>query len=172
LNGKVEKKLDVWRRLRFKPVRGTERLKFLLVEYRFFNDSGQGEASTMSLPRTLSPLSLMLHVVKTRALTLVGLPCYYVKLEDRAVGLWAVQEHDDSLFVASLAVAGEYRRLGLGTRILTNVESLARSMGKRWIEVDVLKKNIPAQRLYTKFGFKFEDSKMHGMIRGKKPLNH
>ena len=43
-------------------------------------------------------------------------------------------------------------------------------MGKSWMEVDVLKKNIPAQRLYTKYGFKFEDEKMHGMIRGKKPL--
>jgi GNAT superfamily N-acetyltransferase len=172
LNRDVEKGLDVSRRLRFEPVRGIERLKFLLAEYRFFKDSEEGDALTVSLPRPLSPLSLMLHVAKTRALSLIGLPCYYVKLGDRVVGLWAVQEHDNSLFVASLAVAREYRRLGLGTYILERVESVARRLGKRWVEVDVLKKNIPAQQLYAKFGFKFEDGKMHGMIRGKKPLDY
>jgi ribosomal protein S18 acetylase RimI-like enzyme len=170
LNREVETERDVCRRLQFEPVRGVERLRFLLVEYRFFKDSEAGDALTVSLPRLLSPLSLMLHIVKTRALTLVGLPCYYVKLGAKTVGLWATQEHHNSLFVASLGIAKEYRRLGLGTFILKRVESVARRMGKRWIEVDVLKKNIPAQRLYTKFGFKFKDERMYGMMRGKKPL--
>jgi ribosomal protein S18 acetylase RimI-like enzyme len=170
LNKEVEKEPDICRRLQFEDVRGIERLQFLLVEYRFSKDSEGGGALIVSLPWPLSPLSLMFHIVKTRALTLVGLPCYYVKLRAKTVGLWAVQEHHDSLFVASLSVAKEYRRLGLGTCILKRIESIARRMGKSWMEVDVLKKNIPAQRLYTKYGFKFEDEKMHGMIRGKKPL--
>lgn len=170
LKEEVEKEPDICRRLRFEAVGGIKRLQFLLSEYRFFKDGEEGGALILSVPWPLSPLSLMFHIVKTRALALIRLPCYYVKLKAKVVGLWAIQEHHDSLFVASLSVAKEYRRLGLGTCILERIESIARRMGKRWMEVDVLKKNIPAQRLYTKYGFKFEDEKMHGMIRGKKPL--
>jgi ribosomal protein S18 acetylase RimI-like enzyme len=82
-----------------------------------------------------------------------------------------MQEHHESLFVASLGVAKEYRRLGIGTCILGYVEAIARRMGKRWLEVDVLSKNAPAQRLYTKYGFTFAQSeRIHYIVRGKKPL--
>ena len=162
---------DICRKLQFKAVKGTKRLQFLLLEYRFFKDSEEGSALLLSLPWFLSPLSLMLHIVKSRALTLLRLPCYFVKLETRIVGLLAIQEHHESLLVASLGVAKEYRRLGIGTCILANIETIARHMGKRWLEVDVLTKNISAQRLYTKYGFTFiQSEKMLFIMRGKKPL--
>lgn len=113
----------------------------------------------------------MLHIVKSRALVLLRLPCYFVKIDAKIVGLWAVQEQHESLLVASLGVAKGYRRLGIGTRILVHVEAVARHMGKRWLEVDVLRKNIPAQRLYTKYGFSFiQGGRIHYIMRGKKPL--
>lgn len=113
----------------------------------------------------------MLHIVESRALALLRLPCYFVKLETKIVGLLAIQDYHKSLFVASLGVAKEYRRFGIGTCILGYTEAIARHMGKRWLEVDVLRKNIPALRLYTKYGFTFVQSeRMHCVIRGKKPL--
>jgi ribosomal protein S18 acetylase RimI-like enzyme len=113
----------------------------------------------------------MLHIVKSRALALLKLPCCFVKLGARIVGLWAIQEHRESLFVASLGVAKEYRRLGIGTCILGCIETIARHMGKRWLEVDVLRKNTPALRLYTKYGFTFiQSERTHYIMRGKKPL--
>ena len=144
---------DICRRLQFEAVRGIKRLQFLLLEYRFFKDSEEGSALLLSLPWLLSPLSLMFHIVKTRALALLRLPCYFVKLETKIVGLWAIQEHHETLLVASLGVAKEYRRLGIGTCMLGYIETIAKHMGKRWLEVLVLKKNIPAQQLYTKYGF-------------------
>jgi len=149
---------DIYRKLQFEAVKGIKRLQFLLLEYRFFKDSEEGSALPLSLPWLLSPLSLMLHVAKTRALALLRLPCYFVKLETEIVGLFAIQERHESLLVASLGVAKDYRRLGIGTCILGYIETIAKHMGKRWLEVGVWKKNTPAKQLYTKYGFTFIQS--------------
>jgi len=162
---------DICRKLQFEAVRGIKHLQFILLEYRFFKNSEEGRALPLNLPWPLSPLSLMLHIVKSHALTLLKLPCYFVKLETKIVGLLAIQEHNESLIVASLGVAKEYRRLGIGTCILSYIETIAKHMGKRLLEVDVLRKNIPAERLYTKYGFTFVQSeRMFFIMRGKKPL--
>lgn len=162
---------DICRKLQFEVARRIRRLQFLLLEYRFFKDSEEGSSLPLNLPWPFFPLSLMLHIVKSRALVLLRLPCYFVKIDAKIVGLWAVQEQHESLLVASLGVAKGYRRLGIGTRILVHVEAVARHMGKRWLEVDVLRKNIPAQRLYTKYGFSFiQGGRIHYIMRGKKPL--
>lgn len=163
--------LDICRKLQFEAVKGIKRLQFILFEYRFFKDSEEGRALPLNMPWPLSPLSVMLHIVKSRALTLLRLLCYFVKLETKIVGLLAIQEHHESLLIASLGVAKEYRRLGIGTCILGCIETIARHMGKGWLEVDVLRKNIPAERLYTKYGFTFiQNERMLFIMRGKKPL--
>jgi ribosomal protein S18 acetylase RimI-like enzyme len=149
----VEAEADICGKLRLEAVGGLRRLQFLLLEYRFFRDSEEGGALPLSLPRILTPLSLTLHVVKSRALTLLRLPCFFLRLDKRVVGLWAVQERQEGLVVASLGVAREYRRLGIGTCILCYVEAIANRLGKRWLETLVLTRNIPAQRIYSKFGF-------------------
>jgi GNAT superfamily N-acetyltransferase len=153
---------DAYGKLRLETVRGIKRLQFLLLEYRFFKDSDEGSALPVSLPWFLSPLSLTLHIAKTRALALLWLPCYFVKLENRIVGLFAIQERRESLVVASLAVAKEYRRHGIGTCMLDCIETIAKHMSKRWLEVEVWRKNIPAQRLYAKCGFRLIQSE--GML--------
>lgn len=167
----VRSKPNICGELQFEAVKGIKRLQFLLLEYRFFRDSDEGSALPLNLPRLLSPLSLTIHIVKSRALTLLSLPCYFVKLETKIAGLFATQERHESLFVASLGVAKEYRRLGIGKCILGYIETIARHLGKRWLEVDVLRKNIPAQRLYTKYGFTFTQSeRTRCIMRGKKPI--
>jgi len=164
---------DICRKLRFEAVWGIKRLQFLLLEYRFFKDSEEGSALLLSLPWFLSPLSLMLHIVKTRALALLRLPCYFVKLETKIVGLLAIQEHHESLLVASLGVTKEYRRLGIGTCILDYIEATAKQLGKRRLETLVLRKNIPAQRLYTKYGFTIiQRERMHCIMRKETRVDH
>jgi ribosomal protein S18 acetylase RimI-like enzyme len=164
---------DICGKLQFKTVEGIERLQFLLLEYRFFRDSDKGDALLLNLHWLLSPLSLVLHIVKSRALTLLRLPCFFVELENNIIGLFAFQECHESLLVASLGVAKEYRRLGIGTCILSYIEAIARYMGKRLLEVDVLTKNIPAQRLYAKYGFTLTtNERIHYLVRGKKSLDY
>jgi hypothetical protein len=67
LEKKIRAEPGICRKLQFEAVRGIKRLQFLLLEYRFFKDSEEGSALPLSLPSFLSPLSLMLHIVKSRA---------------------------------------------------------------------------------------------------------
>jgi len=84
-----------------------------------------------------------------------------------------MQEHHESLFVASLGVAQEYRRLRIGTCILRYIEAIAKHMDKRWLETLVLRKNIPAQRLYKKYGFTFiQSERMHYIMRKETHVDH
>lgn len=165
-------KPDICRKLRFEPVKGIESLRFLLLEYRFFKDSEESSALPLNLPELLFPLSLVLHIVKSRALYLLRLPCYFVKLETRIVGLLAIQQSHESLLVASLGVAKEYRRLGIGTCILGYIEKIAKHMGKRWLQTLVLRRNIPAQRLYAKYGFRvIQSERAHYIMRKEVCVN-
>ena len=162
---------DIFAKLHVEPVRGIKRFRFILLEYYCFRDSEESGDLPRGLPWFPSPLALMVHIVKTRALALLGFPCYFVKLEKEIVGLFAIQEQRESLLVASLGIAKQYRRRGIGTCILGYIETIAERMGKRWLEVDAWRKNIPAQRLYTKYGFTFtQGGGMHSLTRGKKPV--
>jgi len=159
-------KSDICRRLQFNPVNGVKRLQFLLLEYRFFKEGNEGSALPVNLPWILFPLSLMLYIVKTYALALLRLPCYFVKLETKIVGVMAIQEYGESLLIGSLGVAKEYRGLGIGICVLDYIETIAKHMGKRWLETLVLRKNIPAQRLYAKYGFTFiQSERMYFVMR-------
>lgn len=171
MNKKIRTASDICGKLQLETVRGIGRLQFLLLEYSFFKASEGDGALPLSLPWFLCPVSFVLHIVKSHALILIRLPCYFVKLKTKIIGLWAIQELHESLLVASLGVAEEYRRLGIGTYILSYAETIASRMGKKWLEVDVLKKNIAAQRFYTKYGFTFIHSeRARNILRGKKPL--
>jgi hypothetical protein len=83
LKKEIEPEPNICRKLQFEAAKGIKRLQFLLLEYRFFKDSEEGSALPLNLPWLLSPLSLMLHIVKSRVLALLRLPCYFVKLETR-----------------------------------------------------------------------------------------
>jgi GNAT superfamily N-acetyltransferase len=138
-----------------------------------FEDSEEeGSALALKLPWLLSPLSLLLHVMKSHALTLLKLPCYTAKLDKETVGVFAFQEYHKSLLVASLGVKKQYRRLGIGAFIIRQIEKTARHMHKKLLEVDVLRKNVPARRLYTKSGFMFlKPNRKRSIMRGRKVLH-
>ncbi len=162
---------DICMKLQLESVKGINRPRFILLECFFFKDSKEGDALPLNLPWFLLPLNLILHIIKSHALDLLKFPCYFVKLQTKIVGLFAFQEHNESLLVASLAVQRKYRRLGIGTCILGYMETVARRMGKKWLEVDVLRKNIPAQQFYIKYGFAFaKDERMDHIVKGKKKL--
>jgi GNAT superfamily N-acetyltransferase len=171
LKREIEAEPGMCGKLRLEEVKGFKRLQFILLEYHFFGDGKEGSALLWRLPWPLSPLSILLHIIESRAYTLLRLPCYFVKLEREIVGLFAMQERVEGLHVASLAVPRRFRRLGIGTWILSCIEEIARHMGKRRLEVEVLKRNIPAQRLYAEFGFTFiQSGKVRYLMRGEKPV--
>ena len=53
----------------------------------------------------------------------------------------------------------EYRRQGLGSRLLKETLSVAKKRGLERVELDVYASNAPAVKLYEKFNFQIEGRK-------------
>ena len=91
---------------------------------------------------------------------------FFVKLREHVAGIFIVREKVESLYINSLAVAPQYRRSGLGRFILDFAAKLGKRLGKKWLELSVLKTNDPARRLYAKAGFRmFEERKRSLTLR-------
>jgi GNAT superfamily N-acetyltransferase len=174
LKKEVEGRRSVHGMLRFELARGIKRPMFILTEYWFFREGeARAGALVIKLPWPLCPLSMMIHVLESHALALLEVPCYYVNLGKKTVGLFAYQESHDVMRVASLAVRSQWRRLGIGGFLLKQIEQTARHMHKQWLEVAVLRKNSPATRLYTGFGFTFQKRSGNRRIMiGRKQLKN
>ena len=61
---------------------------------------------------------------------------------------------EDELYIGHLAVYEQYRRQGLGLRLLEHAEKEARAQGKSKLTLLTEIENTSAQSLYNKFGFK------------------
>ncbi len=70
----------------------------------------------------------------------------------------------DELHIANLAVAPEFRRLGLGRRLLEHMLRRAAADGLRSATLEVRVGNQAAQALYTSFGFQ-EVARRRGYYR-------
>jgi len=95
-------------------------------------------------PRVLTSLLALPYVVFTE-LIFLRRRLYFVKFKEHVVGAFVLREKPEALFISSLAVAPEFRRLGIATYILDYVKDLASGLGKSWMELNVLKTNTPAQ---------------------------
>lgn len=62
--------------------------------------------------------------------------------------------------IADLVVAPNFRRQGLGQRLLAAGEDFARSKNVRWLRIGVLNRNQSAMDLYTTTGFSVLFSEM------------
>lgn len=115
-------------------------------------------------PLTAIPYILAMEVILFRAKR------YFVKLKEQVVGMFVIREKPEALYINSLAVAPEYRRLGIATYILNYANKLAKQLDKKWLELSVLKVNIPALRLYMKVGFAEKKEKKLSLILKKKSI--
>lgn len=66
-------------------------------------------------------------------------------------GLWLMV---DEAHITTIAVHPKYRGLGLGELLLVQMTDTARSIGARWLTLEVRKSNRLAQDLYRKYTFK------------------
>jgi len=65
----------------------------------------------------------------------------------------------------TISVIGDYRGQGLGTKLMTAAENLARARGLRRIELEVFSQN-PAVNLYRRLGYEEEGSKRRAVENG------
>lgn len=81
--------------------------------------------------------------------------------------------HPSSRHVADLGlmVAGSHRRQGVGTALLEQAASWARTAGIRKLELHVFPWNEPALRLYESFGFEREGYRRRQYLRGDEEVD-
>jgi ribosomal protein S18 acetylase RimI-like enzyme len=139
--------------LKIVPTRRFEHLAFNLYNFNFFRKSERGKA--MLFFGNSGQLTFLIAVpyVLGCELALFRSKRYFVKLEKQVIGVFVLCEKSDALYLGSLGISPEHRKRGLATFILSCCTQVAKRMGKKWLELTVLKTNVPARRLYGKFGF-------------------
>ena len=151
--------------LRVLHVRRAEHLLFNFYDFNFFRRSAGGSYLFFGSSKHLAPLIAVPYVLACEIVFFRGRR-FFVKLKGHVAGVFIVGGRAESLYISSLAVAPEYRRLGLGMFILRFAERLAVKARKKWLELSVLKANSPARRLYEKAGFSvFKERKRSLMLR-------
>ena len=142
--------------LRMEPIGKSEFLLFRFLEFRFFWRSPNGRAIPMLYgnPAWLEPLIVIPYMLASLAhVRNFGGAKYFIRQGKEVAGILILKVRRDVLDVLTLGVSPVKRRLGVGIFALAQAEGLAKRMGLRWLELEVLKGNTPAQRLYWKFGF-------------------
>jgi ribosomal protein S18 acetylase RimI-like enzyme len=79
---------------------------------------------------------------------------FFITLENQPVGILALQDRDEILYISTLAVSPFFRKIGLATRMLDYAAMIAAKLNKADVELSVFKANAPALSLYLKYGFK------------------
>ena len=144
---------NISKKLRIESASKRQFLTLSFLQFRFFWDSENGTAIIFRRnPRWLVPFITIPYTLGW-AVYNHGARGYFVKLGEQIVAVFTLSMKHESMIISSLGVSPEYRRLGVGLFILAEVEKLCRKMNVEWLELSVLKGNMPARRLYERFGF-------------------
>ncbi len=130
-------------------------LLFSFLEFRFFWNSTNRAAIPILFgnPAWLAPLIAIPYMLAAFAYNFGGKK-YFIREENEVAGTAILKVRQDALIVQSLAISPVKRKRGIGFFVLGKVEKLAKDMKLPSLELEVLKGNVSAQRLYWKFGFK------------------
>ena len=92
---------------------------------------------------------------------------YFITLEDQALGILALQDKDETLYISMLAVSPFFRKIGVATHMLDYAAVMADKLNKVALELSVLKANAPALSLYLKYGFRKKKEKKRSFVLRK-----
>ncbi len=136
----------------FRQVESSEHVLFNLTEFLLFKDSERGLAFPFGAPNVFAtlfviPYTLMAEIIFFRSCR------YFIMIENEIAGVLAITSEEDGIYISTIGIERNYRRHGIAGFVLDRVERLASQRGKRRLELSVLKRNTPAQRLYAELGF-------------------
>jgi ribosomal protein S18 acetylase RimI-like enzyme len=92
---------------------------------------------------------------------------FFIVAKEGIAGLLALEEEDDEIYISSLAVSPAYRRMGIASYALSFSQNFARNTDKNAVELMVVKRNVPAIRLYLKHGFRLEKEMRRSLVLKK-----
>ena len=160
---------NLQQRFQSEPVKWRQHFLFNLLNFLHFRKSDyENRFSIESHPLSLSvaiPYILFaeIYFFKQRR--------YFVILKKRIVGVIALQEKAETLYISSLSVSPFYRKTGVATYMLNHAIAMAEQLHKNTLELSVLKANTPALRLYVKSGFRKKKERKRTFILGKNVRN-
>ncbi len=154
--------------LRFVRVKRSEHFRFNLIELHYFVESEGGVAMPFGRANIVSDLFVIPYVLLAEVIFFRA-ERFYIKTEEHVVGVIVLRDKPRHLDIASLGVAAEHRRMGIAACALRFAEEAAARLGEKRLQLSVLKRNLPAQRLYLKFGF-FPTKKMQWSVIMRKTL--
>lgn len=79
--------------------------------------------------------------------------CWVAELDGKVVGMIVVWLIIDEAHVATVATDPDYRRQGIGKRLLSHALLNLMQEGARSSFLEVRESNLPAQEMYRKFGY-------------------
>ena len=156
--------------LKIEPVSSFQHPLFNLLEFRFFAASERGKALVFGNPPLLM-LSFIIPYILVGEIAHFRGKRFFVRLGKRIVGILVLNARHKAIVIGSLAVSPLCRRFGVGWSMLGWIEGMCRRMNEEWLELSVLKGNIPAQRLYHRFGFRKAAERRWSLILRKRVGN-
>lgn len=75
-----------------------------------------------------------------------------IVVDNEDAGTLEIKEDEASIFISSLYILPAYQGKGIGSKLITNFIEQAEKENKR-VELEVLKLNVGAQKLYKRLGF-------------------
>lgn len=76
------------------------------------------------------------------------------KLNNEIIGFGGIWFSVDDIHITNIVVKKTYRNQKIGSLILNNLIEMCKNQVQKSITLEVNSSNIPAQKLYQKFGFK------------------
>ncbi len=76
------------------------------------------------------------------------------RLKKQIVGFAGIWISVDDIHITNIAVKKSYRNKGIGSKLLEYLIMMSKKLNKSSLTLEVNTKNIYAQKLYSKFGFK------------------
>lgn len=93
---------------------------------------------------------------------------YLVDLNKKIVGYILLQKNKDSIYISDLYIILKYRKKGFATKLIKIAEKIRKKFGKKYLRVDVRKKDNVAVKLYERNGFKIWKLKGENSLRLRK----
>ena len=150
--------------LEIRPVRTREHFLFNLLNFLYFRRS---DGVRFLLEGGPFGIIVVIPYVALSELYFFKQWRYFVVLEHRVVGVIALRDDINTVYISSLAVSPDYRRIGIATFALNHAAAIACKLYKEALELAVLKKNAPALRLYERHGYRVEEQKRRSFILRK-----
>jgi ribosomal protein S18 acetylase RimI-like enzyme len=98
--------------------------------------------------------------------------CEIIRIGSTDVGLLAVEEHDDEIYLAGIYLQPEWQSRGIGSSIVRSLLERGAASAKP-VTLRVLHSNPRAEALYTRLGFtRFRTIDTHAYLRADPSARH